>query len=665
MTTVSPPFVYSPLPRNLPAGYGAAPVFSGEVGAMVSLCVVVRTDRKGAGESVLVALRETLDGHCVLGCLRDRSGRVLEFVEVWSQDPSGLTRAPAAYREALTNAALDARWSARCKAIEEAESFEGGGLIRTGFEEVSPGVIFVDSKKLSPLPPRDQRTGGTWTLCTDEALLAKKGAPAYSTTLARHLFQPEMGEQSDMLPVDMVGGDPRGLGLPSEAAAVNGAGGLMMVRRYAPLSLEQYLDAVSGVDGEAGDPEGLLSMIAAASLGSRVAAGGWLTLGATDARSRLVEALHLKLMALAGAAAAVRTHVASTGTPLLNLTAQSFRVMMARGGVATPMLWSARPVLAEPGEAVELSLPGTNTSFYMPAKTGSVSIYAPAGMMRATSGKGWMRLRNVIAGQGAGGNASGGVILEGTLSTQERLAPGKGDLVWLRMLMGPSRVDLYATLDAGTSLAAGEFRVRTLPTKLTPEVEARLQSALGVPIPDVTFDVVPQLSTPCDLYALGVLGVRALLVGPGRPLPVVLDEVLSLASQAARDISSGADLPSRLLAVFESDARWGEMLGPQHIVAVEKGGKPIGVDEGFAAVPPRLWMGCLAGIIRCLTGIGPDARCRDYGDAPQGGAHRVFDGLLDDLYAVLGSCRTLIVSDYTTTSEIRSVVAECLRSARG
>jgi hypothetical protein len=104
------------------------------------------------------------------------------------------------------------------------------------------------------------------------------------------------------------------------------------------------------------------------------------------------------------------------------------------------------------------------------------------------------------------------------------------------------------------------------------------------------------------------------------------------------------------------------MLGPQHLVS--SAGGAVTRDEGFAMVPPRLWMQCLALTIRCLTGIGPDARCRDYGDAPPGAAHRVFDVLLDDLYAVMRACRTLIVSDYSTTSEIRSVVADCLKSMK-
>src|SRR5262249_40310938 len=142
---------------------------------------------------------------------------------------------------------------------------------------------------------------------------------------------------------------------------------------------------------------------------------------------------------------------------------------------------------------------------------------------QAGSGKGWLRLRNVVA------EDAGGVVLEGTLSTQDRVIPGKNDLVWLRIALGPTRLDLYAGVDTKGSMAPGEGRIRTIPQKFTDDVAGRLKTALGVPIPDVTFEILPLLSTPCDLYALGVLAVRTLLVGKGAPLPVALDELLSLA----------------------------------------------------------------------------------------------------------------------------------------
>jgi hypothetical protein len=445
-----------------------------------------------------------------------------------------------------------------------------------------------------------------------------------------------------------------GVGAPGEVVSVNGGGGLMMVRPYAPLSYEQYVDAITGVEGEGGPADALLNGIAAAATGASGGpskAGGWLNISAAGNSARLVEALHLKLMLLVGAVAAVRSTTAGAQRPMLNLSARSFRVRLSRGGATLPLWWTARAEIAEPGEGVELPIEGTSAKYYLTAG-GAMSVYTPAAMGRTASGKGWLRLRNVIT-------ESNGAILEGTLSTQDRITPGSNDLLWLRMTVGQTRVDLYGMIDSKEAMASGELRIRTIPHRLPEDVTARLKSALGVPIPDVNFELVPLLSSPCDVYALGVLAVRTLLTGPGRPLPVALDEIMSLAAQAGRDAESGEDLPARLMRVFESDKKWAASLGPQKLLA-----GVTDADEAFLAIPPRLWFGTLAMVIRMFTGMGPDARCRDLGDAPMGGIHKVFDGVLDDLYALLTAARSLIVSDQGLSKDVRDVVKDCLRAAR-
>jgi len=87
--------------------------------------------------------------------------------------------------------------------------------------------------------------------------------------------------------------------------------------------------------------------------------------------------------------------------------------------------------------------------------------------------------------------------------------------------------------------------------------------------------------------------------------------------------------------------------------------------EAFAAIPPALWHRTMAMMIRMFTGLGPDSICRDFGDAPAGGVHKVFDPVLSDLYALVVSCRSLIVSDHSVRSELRDVVSGCLTGMRG
>ena len=56
----------------------------------------------------------------------------------------------------------------------------------------------------------------------------------------------------------------------------------------------------------------------------------------------------------------------------------------------------------------------------------------------------------------------------------------------------------------------------------------------------------------------------------------------------------------------------------------------------------------------------PDSACADYGDAPSGGIHKVFDRLAADLSSLLLRTRSLIVIDWRANREIHSVIRNYL-----
>jgi hypothetical protein len=645
--------VFADVPRACPQGYGLAPVFPGETGS-VRVCVVTKN------EGGFVALRETMDARVYLGALADKAGRVREWLEIWVQDVTGLAQSLSVYREVINNRVLDERWKSRAAMLAASPEH---GLVLIGAERENPEPVLIDAKAHSPVPPRDQKTNATWVLCQDEVVLGKKGAPSYAATLQRHVYLKDLGEQSDLVPVEMLGSDGAALGVPPGTLGLNPGGGLMLALRYAPLSYEQFVDTVSGLESDAGPAEAVLKSIAAGASGfsagtrgtmsgphaNMTPGTGWLMLASSDRSGRLVESLHLKLMAFAGAAAGARASIAATQAPMLNITASSFRVSLGEAFGATPILWGNKVSLVEPGEGMEMPVEGTDLKYFVAGRGAGMSMYSPASVSQQVQGKGWLRLRNIVT------EGPGGTVLEGTLQTQERVMPGKNDLLWLRFGLGPVRVDQYATIDMKGSMAPGEVRIRTIPTRLKDDVAARLKQALGVPIPEVHFGILPMLSSACDLYSMGVLGVRTLLVGAKSPLPVSLDELMTLAGLAANSAGDGEELWVRISRAFESEKRWAANLGPQLLLT-----DCADAAEAFEAIPPQLWYQTLAAIIRCFTGLGPDSRCKDFGDAPTGAQQKVFDGLLDDLYALLTACRTLIVSDFALNSEIRGVVKECM-----
>jgi hypothetical protein len=206
-------------------------------------------------------------------------------------------------------------------------------------------------------------------------------------------------------------------------------------------------------------------------------------------------------------------------------------------------------------------------------------------------------------------------------------------------------------MEVDAALAKGERRFRTIPQKHSPKDAAALASAKGVPLPGTSFRVVPLLSTPCDLYALGVLAVRVLLAGEKAALPVVLDEALSLAKQAASEHDASVPLATRIGSIFGRDKRWGTALGPQLLTTDE-----MEPTEAMDVVPAGLWWETLAAVIRMFPGAGPDSVCRDFGDARPGAMHLVFERAASDLEALIRKTRSLIVIDWNYNREIHAVI---------
>ena len=87
-----------------------------------------------------------------------------------------------------------------------------------------------------------------------------------------------------------------------------------------------------------------------------------------------------------------------------------------------------------------------------------------------------------------------------------------------------------------------------------------LRSYEGIPFSEVPFEVLQPLSSPCDLYSLGVLALRLLYAGSVLTLPVILDTALSLLRAATAEPSE-TSLEARILNLLETDERWLETLG--------------------------------------------------------------------------------------------------------
>jgi hypothetical protein len=636
-------------PSQIPDGYAIVAVSAEQKSAPLKIGVIVKKQADPVAGH-LVMLRDLLDAQVFLGCVTDASGRVQQWVEIWVQSTSGLAGSLPASRETLSNAVLDDRWERLFRAFER---LDAATIIRGGWETSHPQPIFLDVVKLEPVHP-------DWVLCESDSLLTKKGLPPFSTSIHRYLYQKAAGEGSALVPVsaeaptnDNTKPMTEITGGKKELVPFNAGGGLMLVRTYSPLSYEAFVDFVGG-----GISEGIAHGKSSLHLRSDAPTGngegslttdGWLYLGKHGKSGRLLETLHLKLRAMADAVATLRFVVKEHQRPLLNVSSDSFQARLAEGGSGLPTLWTAKIALVDPGDAVELPIEGSDARYFVPGRAAAASIYRPGVASHPIHGRCSVRIRQVLPDVG------GATVLEGTFATQERIEAQKNDLVWLRLTLAVGPVNLYARMEAQTALASGEYRFRTVAQRFSPEINNQLKTATGVPIGNTPFEVLSLLSTPVDLYALGVLGVRSLLVNPRTPLPVALDEVLSLARQVATEHDPAVSLGLRIHTIFDRDKRWLESLGPQHLVHEE-----VSPEDAFDLVPAEVWWDVLAALVRSFPGIGPDSACADFGDAPSGGIHKVFDRLTADLSSLLLRTRSLIVIDWRANREIHSVIRNYL-----
>ncbi len=595
-------------PGGVPDGYVAVALSIENSPSPIRLCVLVRRDADPINGR-LVVLREAMDARVLLGCVCDAGERVQRWIEIWVQHVELLRDAPQAVRDALTAPALEARWSAHAKALRQ---IDPAAFIETGWESGHPPAMAIDP-----------------------AAMRCVAMPA--------------AEDARLIPL-------------------NPGGGLMLIKSFSPVRLEPFFDFLSGGawEGMFGGKSALIAGEVDRALrqySTRAADEGWLFLGVHGKWGRLLEAFHLKLRLLADAVDAVRALAQQIQQPMLNLSSESFQVQLGSFGAALPFLWTARASLVSSGDAMVLPVEQSEMRYFLRTGAAGTSIYQPAAAGAPVAGVCAVRIRQLI-------DQSDGAVIEGTFTTQERLAVSINDLLQLQLGIGESPRIFHAHIETRTALAGGEWRFRTIPQPLPAAMVEQLKAAAGVQRSNCWFAVIPLLSTPVDLYSLAVICTRALLCNKQTTLAIALDELLSLAREmgaagaekaaASAGKPAASELPGRIRTVFGRDPRWILSLGPHRLLDEE-----VDPADAFDLVPAELWWDTLAALVRAFPAVSADSTCADFGDAPLGAIHRVFDRLADDLASLLLRTRSLIVIDWRSNREIHAVIRGHLGTSPG
>jgi hypothetical protein len=641
------------LSSQVQKGYRAIPISEIDKNSALRLCVIVReAPDPVAGAFVLV--RDTLEASVYLGCLLDIGGYIHQWIELWIQNISNVQTTLENYRAALSNYSLDESWKRRAAFLARVDR---SNKVEANFEATHPLPIYFDLGLSGPVNPTDAASSAPWELCLDDDLLEKHGLPRYSTSLARYLYVAATSEPP-FLPI--TSGSPENDATKEVSHALgplvplNPDGGLMMARKFSPLSFEIYSDVIGGQAWKGLEeghkvfrPAGVYSTLQSADTIQQ--GGGHLFLAKRGRAGRLIEAFYLKLNLLLQAFRLVFEFVRDEQLPFLNLSADSFRVSLAETSRTLPYLWTARVALSTFGSGLALPIQTSDARYFVAPSANTTSIYSPMASTTPVKGVGAVRIRKTFS------QDDGSIVLEGTIATQERIGISKTDLIWLRLTLSLGRVDVYANLTEG--LAKGEQRFRTLPQVFPEHMGVAIRSTEGVRFPNVSFETLPMTSSPCDLYALAVLGVRTLLVNDQNTLAIALDEVFSLAQTVAAELQEGVEISQRVREVCTSDARWRGSLGAHRLLNPQS----LTPDESMAYIPADLWWDSIALLIQCFPGLVPGAFCADLGDAPPLALHSVLEPTIEALERLSLQTRGLLFVDWTYNAEIRSTIQTALQ----
>jgi hypothetical protein len=617
----------------------AVPIAAGELQASIQICAVVRR-RPDPASGHFVLLRRFPGGRVLLGCLRDHSDRVCDWLELWFQVPIEGDESVLA-----GNAAADERWDRLAAAMAACEP---AARYKVPEEDAPALPSFVNPAALTPWHPN--RDGRHLRVCTDDAILAAASLPKYSLSRARYGWLPALGAQSPFLP--LTDGSPGAGSLQEEAGAflpLNPTGGRMLVRKMAPVASEDFAALLAGVPWAGPDQSArhcrLSGPYALLSDPEQLRHGGrHYFAGRSGAAGRMAEALHLKLQLAWQCMKLVRDYTARLQLPMLNLSAESFRVRLSDSGLELPLLWSGSATLVQPGVAAPVPIPNTHIRYFKPLEPLRESIYRPEELARRRKGHATVRLRSVLPA------VQEGTVLEATLVTPEDLRADQHELIELNLPLAERPITLYGKQDSKMAIGHGEVGFRTVPLNFSPAERATLQAATGVIFTQVPMEVQSPLSSPCDLYSLGVLTLRLLFAGSPVPIAQAKDNLFSLAASLTGASVGAADLVPAIREFLEGNETWREALGPHHLLAERQ-------PDAAALIPSMVWAEVLALLLRLFPGRSPFAFRADLADAPGLALETVYDAPLAALRKVLNLTRSLHLLDWTQNREISQLIA--------
>ncbi|MCA9299758.1 MAG: hypothetical protein KDA28_11860 [Phycisphaerales bacterium] len=353
---------------------------------------------------------------------------------------------------------------------------------------------------------------------------------------------------------------------------------------------------------------------------------------------REAEAFYLKVRIIREAIASVRDAVRVLDRPLLSVRPSALSVRLGDSG-DLGMGWIARVEVDDPGRVVEVPT-GQGEPRRFAAQGLTSSVYAPAELNIEQETMSRLRLTNVLT------SGTGDLVVEGVLTPNEPVRIGTTTMVSLRLPIGSDRFLIRGVLNRDGSVGAGSVGFVSTPDgALASRIEA-LRQMQGAEFAEVATSMVAASSTPSDLHALGVVGIRTLLSSTGEDLGLAIDALHTIAA----DLGASTDDPvTRLVTKVSSDDRLARVLGPA------RSGR-----GSMSTIPPRLWWRTIALLAKFFPGVSSWSFESDLTLARHRPLDSVFEAPLEEVDGVVRLARGLVVSDAPTVREIGAMIDRAL-----
>lgn len=640
----------------LPKGYNFAPIHPVDDSSPLMICVLVKATVH-ATDNPFILLRDLPGARVFLGAVCDAVGNVQEWVEVQVQVVDVKQLEYAGRDEILSNAFFDSRWRLDGEVLRKQLPET---VIATRMETENPAPILI--KRSSENSPFAEVEAAPWRLCKDDQMLKSRELPAYSTSPFRYLFQPQAKDGAALIATSVdapmnpgVKGLDQLRSAPGVQAIFNAESGLARIVRYSPMELESYLQILEGRAWNEANSETNVylpgSVYAAVKEWSGKQGGlPFLLHGKSGPGERLNEIFLLKLELFYDLLKKVRAFVKTHQVPLLNISPASFRIRISQTGDLFPALWSAESQLVKTGQAYPLQIQSSEHKYFIRLGKAEATAFFPGSIGTHSFGMASAQIREVQM-------SADRVILEGTLVAEDFLAADPHDLLWFKLPLGDERQEFYGHLSKSEG-GPREARFRTLPALLSEGVVARLKGSAGVRFSKAPYEIRPLLSSPCDMFSLGVIGVRILLASGSKKLPVLLDEILSL----ARRVNDAAGEPGKRVAelqkLVQSEPRVNDVIGPGALV--ESG---YTSQQAWPAIHASTWLDTISLLLRFFPETGANAFCKSLGDVSPVALETVFDPALQGLEELVLRLRNLLTPAFSMNDEIAAVIAEHISGA--